>query len=201
MLSTIRFRAATALDVPALLDLMVVSSFGGIRDAWQRVKHPHETWQDRGMAELHDPDCEIGYSRFVVAESSSQSAGNPLAGMILLNIVGDTSQMNPAREPREQAGAVALIKAAQHSLFVREFALADWARGKGLAKEFLALTERLALSNKLSRVTLIVNDENTAAYALYKKAGYQQADQQPSINHPHFPDSSLLLLLEKTVTL
>jgi ribosomal protein S18 acetylase RimI-like enzyme len=199
MHSNIRFRAATADDLPALLDLMVMSSFGGIREAWERVKVDGETWQQRGLAELSDVNCEIGYSRFVVAESGKDLAGKALAGMILLNIIGDTSRMRPEYEPPEQAGAVALIKAAEHSLFIREFAIAKWARGKGLAREFLDLTDRLTISNGLRRVTLIVNDANIAAHALYKKTGFIAQDQQPSFGHPHFPDSSLLVLMDKQI--
>jgi ribosomal protein S18 acetylase RimI-like enzyme len=195
-----RFRAATSDDLPALLDLMVLSSFGGITEAWQRVKKHGETWQQRGLAELGDANCEIGYSRFIVAEEANGSAGNGLAGMILLNVVGDTSQMNPALEPPEQVGVVALLKAAQHSVFIREFALFEWARGKGLAREFLDLTERLSVSNGARRVTLIVNDQNEPALALYRKAGFTPCDQQPSINHPHFSDSSLLVLMEKQLS-
>jgi ribosomal protein S18 acetylase RimI-like enzyme len=191
-----RFRAATSDDLPALLDLMVLSSFGGITEAWQRVKKHGETWQQRGLAELGDANCEIGYNRFVVAEST-----NGLAGMILLNVVGDTSQMNPALEPPEQVGVVALLKAAEHSVFIREFALFEWARGQGLAREFLDLTERLSVSNGARRVTLIVNDMNDPAVALYKKAGFTPCDQQPSINHPHFSDSSLLILMEKRLSI
>jgi ribosomal protein S18 acetylase RimI-like enzyme len=210
MLSNYRFRSALPNDVPALLDLMVMSSFGGISEAWQRAKSHGETWQQRGFAELSDSTCEIGYSRFVVAETHTGSAGQKLAGqklaaekiagMILLNVVGDTSLMNPRLEPLEQAGAVALIKAAEHSLFIREFAIAEWARGQGLSKEFLALTERLAISNGLKRVTLIVNDANLAAHGLYKKSGFKAQQQQPSIAHPHFPDSSTLVLMDKAVS-
>jgi ribosomal protein S18 acetylase RimI-like enzyme len=191
-----RFRAATLNDVPALLDLMVLSSFGGITEAWQRVKQHGETWQQRGLAELSDANCEIGYSRFIVAE-----AANGLAGMILLNVVGDTWQMDPALEPPEQMGVVALLKAAQHSVFIREFALFEWARGKGLAREFLDLTERLSVSNGARRITLIVNDMNDPAVALYKKAGFTPCDQQPSMNHPHFSNSSLLVLMEKKLSI
>jgi ribosomal protein S18 acetylase RimI-like enzyme len=189
-----QFRTATLADVPVLLDLMVVSSWGGIRDAWARASEPGETWRERGLAELGDTACEIGYSRFVVAES-----GGAIAGMILLNVVGDTSGMDPAREPAEQAAAVALIKEARHSLFIREFAVAEWARGQGLAREFLGLTGKLAVSNGLHRVTLIVNDANAQAHALYVKSGFRQNHQEPSIGHPSFPDSSMLLLMEKSV--
>jgi ribosomal protein S18 acetylase RimI-like enzyme len=191
---SVQFRGATVGDVPALLDLMVISSWGGMRDAWTRVSEPGETWRQRGALELADVHCEIGYPRFVVAEKEGR-----LAGMILLNLVGDTSAMDPSRELPEQAAAVALIKAARQSLFIREFAVAEWARGQGLAKEFLKLAESLTVSNNLRRVTLIVNDANAPAHALYRKTGYRQSSQEPSIGHPSFPDSSMLLLMEKSV--
>ncbi len=89
-----QFRAAMAADIETLVDLMMVSSWGGIRHAWERVRSPRETWRQRGAAEIADVGCEIGYSRFVVAEERGR-----VAGMILLNCLGDTSALDPALEP------------------------------------------------------------------------------------------------------
>jgi ribosomal protein S18 acetylase RimI-like enzyme len=192
METTVTFRAARPDDVDALLDLMMVSSWGGIRNAWERVKSPDETWRDRGLAELGDARCEIGFPRFVVAE-----AGGRLGAMVLLNSIGDTSALNPALEPPEQAGAVALIREARFSVFIRELAVSDWMRGRGIARSFLDLSERIARSNGLQRTSLIVNDSNGPAQKLYEKVGFRMIDSRPSIGHPAFGDGSMLLLMVK----
>jgi len=187
-------RAATAADVEMLIDLMMVSSWGGIRAAWERVRSAEETWRQRGAAEIADPASEIGYPRFVVAESAGRSAG-----MVLLNVLGDTTALDPSAEPPEQAGAVALIKAADHSVFVRELAVAEWARGRGVATRLLALAEDLARSRGAARVTLIVNDGNGPAHALYHARGFEFVSAEPSVGHPAFDDGSMMVLMQKPI--
>jgi ribosomal protein S18 acetylase RimI-like enzyme len=190
----VTFRVATAADVSVLIDLMVISSWGGMRTAWMRAKSHHQTWQERGHAELTDAACEIGYPRFVVADLDGR-----IAGMVLFNVIGNTDDIKPKLALPEQEGALTLIKEARDSLFIRELAMADWARGQGLASEFLDLAERVCASNKLSRVTLIVNDANGPAHKLYLKQGYVAVEHVPSIGHPTFEDGSMLLLMQKLV--
>jgi ribosomal protein S18 acetylase RimI-like enzyme len=190
----ISFRSARRDDIAVLLDLMMISSWGGIRAAWERVKAPGETWRERGLAELADADCEIGYSRFVLAEVEGR-----IAGMALLNRIADTRSLRPELEPPEQAGAVELIKQASMSIFVRELAVAGWIRGRGLGRSFLEVAGEIAAGQGLDRVTLIVNDSNAAAHRLYITSGYVVVGSQPSIGHPAFGEGSMLLLMEKKV--
>jgi ribosomal protein S18 acetylase RimI-like enzyme len=122
-----------------------------------------------------------------------------MAGMVLLNFVGDTAPLDPRREPPEQAGAISLIKLSDHSVFIREIAVDGWARGRGIARTLLALAEQLAVSHRLSRVTLIVNDANGPAHRLYLAEGFVAVASRPSIGHPVFEDGSMLVLLQKMV--
>jgi ribosomal protein S18 acetylase RimI-like enzyme len=190
----ISFRTARPADIAVLLELMMISSWGGIRAAWERVKGPRESWRDRGLAELADADCEIGYSRFVLAEVEGR-----IAGMALLNRIADTGNLRPHLEPPEQVGAVALIKQASMSIFVRELAVTEWMRGRGLGRSFLDVAGEIAAGQGLDRVTLIVNDSNAAAHRLYTTSGFRTVASRPSIGHPAFADGSMLLLMEKAV--
>ncbi len=191
-MDALRFRVGAASDVEALVDLMMVSSWGGIRAAWERVRGPGETWRQRGAAEIADANCEIGYSRFIVAES-----GDRMAAMMLLNLLAATDELDPDEQPPEQAGAVALIKRAAHSAFVRELAVAEWARGRGVAGRLLEIAADIARSQGLDRVTLIVNDANGPAHKLYRARGFREVGAEPSLGHPAFPEGSMLLLMEK----
>ncbi len=81
---------------------------GGIRRAWERARAPHETWRDRGRREIADAQGEIGFTRFIVAD-----AGGRIAGMILLNLVGDTAGFDPSLAAPEERGALELIRLAR----------------------------------------------------------------------------------------
>jgi ribosomal protein S18 acetylase RimI-like enzyme len=195
MSSPVTFRSAGPDDIEELVDLMLVSSWGGIRAAWDRARSPHQTWRDRGRSELSDADGEIGYARFVVAETDGR-----LAGMVLLNMVGDTHRLSVNEAPPTERPALGLIREARNSLFIRELATAEWARGKGLATEMIELSERVAAGNAVERVTLIVNDANGPAEKLYLKLGYAGCAEAPSLGHPRFPDGSRLILMEKRLS-
>jgi ribosomal protein S18 acetylase RimI-like enzyme len=194
MPTSVTFRSAVPEDVEQLIDLMVVSSWGGIRNAWDRARAPSETWRDRGRIEIDDRDSEIGFPRFVVAES-----GGRIAAMMLLNLVGDTVAIDARNAAPAEAGALRLIKLSDHSIFVREIATAPWARGRGLASELLALAERVAGTHRTPRVTLIVNDANLQAEKLYVKLGFRACAEEASLGHPRFPDGSRLVLMQKRV--
>jgi ribosomal protein S18 acetylase RimI-like enzyme len=191
---SVAFRTARADDIEDLIDLMMTSSWGGIRSAWERARSPAETWRDRGRSELGEAEGEIGYTRFVVAD-----AGGRIAAMMLLNALGDTGLIESGGAAAQEQGALRLIKLARHSLFIREIATADWARGRGIGRELLALAERLAAAHGAPRMTLIVNDANGSAERLYRRLGYTQAAEEASLGHPRFADGSRLLLLEKAV--
>ncbi len=194
MASPVTFRSAKAADVEPLIELMLISSWGAIRNAWGMSTQPGETWRDRARAELGDAQCEIGYSRFIIADREGD-----IAGMVLLNAMGSTDGLSIVGAPAEHAGAIMLMKEARYSVFIRELAVHTWARGQGLASDFLLLAERVARTNESSRITLIVNDANGSAYKLYRKHGFRQVAEAPSIGHPEFDDGSMMLLLEKMV--
>ncbi|MGL4635564.1 MAG: GNAT family N-acetyltransferase, partial [Beijerinckiaceae bacterium] len=146
MSSSVRFRTAQEADVARLIDLMVISSWGGIKNAWSGSAKAGETWRDQAQAELSDPTCEIGYSRFVLAEYEGE-----IAGMMLLNAMGSTDMLSVNQALPEHVGAIYLMKEARYSLFIREIAVYEWARGRGLAKEFLAIAERVASKQDIDR--------------------------------------------------
>jgi GNAT superfamily N-acetyltransferase len=194
MAGPVTFRSATSADVESLIDLMIISSWGAIRNAWAASVRSGETWRDRARNEVGEAKCEIGYSRFVIAECDGE-----IAGMILLNAMASTDMISDQESPPEHAGAIYLMKEARFSLFIRELAVHEWARGRGIAQSFLELAERVALSNGNVRVTLIVNDANGRAHGLYLKNAFRQIAEVPSVGHPSFDEGSMLLLLEKLV--
>jgi ribosomal protein S18 acetylase RimI-like enzyme len=178
--------------VDALIDLLVVSSWGGIRDAWERVRAPGESWRERGRLEVADAGCELGYPRYIVAELDGR-----VAGMMLLNLLGSQLVLPDHEAPPEQQGAFALMQKAADTLFVRELAVAPFGRRRGIARAFLALADDLARGNGRVPVSLIVNDANTPALKLYLSCGYRETASEPCLGHPTFADGTRLLLMEK----
>jgi GNAT superfamily N-acetyltransferase len=192
MSGDLSFRSGTLRDVDALVDLLVMSSWGGIRNAWERVRAPGESWRERGRLEVSDAGCELGYPRFIVAEIDGR-----MAGMMLLNLLGSQFILPDDETPPEQHGAFALMRKAADTLFVRELAVAPFARGRGIARAFLALADDLARGNGRVPVTLIVNDANAPALKLYLDCGYRETAAEPCLGHPTFADGTMLMLMEK----
>jgi ribosomal protein S18 acetylase RimI-like enzyme len=189
---TVQLRAATADDVESIIDLMLISSWGGMRAAWERVKLPGETWRDRARAEVGDATSDVGFSHCVMADNKVRCVG-----LLLLNNIGETSQLDTRGIPAAHAGPLELMKLAGHSMFVRELAVAEAARGQGIASTFLEFAEQVGRSHGAGRVTLMVNDANGTALKLYQRKGYGLVTERPSVDHPSFPDGSMLLLMQK----
>jgi ribosomal protein S18 acetylase RimI-like enzyme len=191
---TLHIRAATPDDVENIIDLMLISSWGGMRAAWERVKHHGETWRDRGRAEVGDSSSDVGYPHCIMAGEGSERLG-----FLLLNNIGDTSQLDVHGVPPAHAGPLELMKLASNSIFVRELAVMEQARGRGIASSFLDFAEQVAKSHRVPRVTLMVNDANGPALKLYERKGFRRIAERPSIDHPSFPDGSMLWLMEKAL--
>jgi ribosomal protein S18 acetylase RimI-like enzyme len=191
---TLNLRAATQEDVESIIDLMLMSSWGGMRAAWERVSKQGENWRDRARAEVADLSSDIGYPHCVLAVDGSR----PL-GLMLLNNIGDTRQLDTRGVPPIHVGPLELMKLASNSLFVRELAVVEQARGKGIASTFLEFALQVGRSHDVPRVTLMVNDANGSALKLYERKGYRRIAERPSIDHPFFPEGSMLLLMEAQI--
>jgi ribosomal protein S18 acetylase RimI-like enzyme len=58
-------------------------------------------------------------------------------------------------------------------------AAAPDARGRGLGSGLLALAERIAEAEGISRITIVVSDANAGARRLYARFGYAEAARRP----------------------
>jgi ribosomal protein S18 acetylase RimI-like enzyme len=189
----ITLRQACEADVEPLIELMLVSSWGGMQGAWGRVAPQGMDWRDQARAELLDLNCDLGLPNFVVAAN-----GDEVVGMILFNFFDDMHHIQPERAGPELRETLSLLKKAAHSVFIREIAVDARARGQGVGRILLAFAEDLWRPHALDRLSLLVNSENTHAMDVYAGRGFVETARAPnSINHPSYSNASFKILMEK----
>ncbi len=185
-------RQATDADVEQLIDLMLVSSWGGMQKAWERVAPKALGWRGQARAELRDLSCDLGLPNFVVA-----AQGDRLAGMILFNFFDDMAYVQPEDAAPELRETLVLLKQAANSIFIREIGVAQFARGTGVGRGLLTFADTMWEPHVLDRLTLLVNSENLHAMRVYAGRGFVEAARAPSTDHPGFSDLSYKILMEK----
>jgi ribosomal protein S18 acetylase RimI-like enzyme len=192
MTHEITLRKATEADLEPLIDLMLVSSWGGMQVAWERVAPEGWGWRKQARAELLDLGCDLGLPNFVVA-----ARGDEVAGMILFNFFDDMAYVRPENAEPDLRETLTLLKKAAHSIFIREIAVAEAARGVGVGRILLTFAESMWRSQAQDRLTLLVNSENAHAKLVYGKRGFCEAARAPSKKHPSYSNASFIILMEK----
>jgi ribosomal protein S18 acetylase RimI-like enzyme len=189
----ITLRQARDNDVDPLIDLMLVSSWGGMKMAWERVAPTGTCWRDQARAELLDYKCDLGLPHFVVAER-----GDETLGMVVLNFFSDMDFIQPELADPEQRDTLILLKKAAHSIFIREIAVVESARGQGVGRMLLAFAEKVWRPHAFDTLSLLVNSENTHALDVYRKRGFVETARAPNAsNHPSYSSGSFKIMMEK----
>jgi len=70
-------------------------------------------------------------------------------------------------------------------------------RGQGLGARFLDLAENQGRERKLTRLSLIVFEQNAEAKKLYERHGYREMARHPVVPHPLIRNSGDALLMVK----
>jgi GNAT superfamily N-acetyltransferase len=189
----ITLRQARAEDVESLIDLMLISSWGGMQGAWERVTPLGMAWRDQARAEILDLKCDLGLPNFVVAEHDGR-----VAGMILLNFFDEMHHIHPERAGPELRETLILLKKAAHSVFIREIAVNIPARGQGVGRLLLMFAENVWRPHAFDKLSLLVNSENVHALGVYAARGFVETARAPNPpNHPSYSSSSFKILMEK----
>lgn len=187
-------RAAGPGDVGRLIELMLVSSHGGLADAWTEDARHGESWREAASRVVGDRDGELGFGKAVVAESAGL-----VIGMVQLNTLHAREIMPDPQASATLLRLTLLLNRALPAMMIREIAVeADW-RGRGVARALIDASGLLAEQASLPRLTLTVNEANTEAMSAYRRLGFRLVGRGPIFPHRHWPATGATLLMERKV--
>jgi len=166
-----RFEAEDRQQVAALM----ASSF---RDDWLKIVSLPDDKLPQFLIETGEI-LPYPFEGYMVAEEDGD-----ILGMIKLKWVGQARpKFNPRTSRIFQYGFVPAVKLLVMRYFfpenpekgachVSEIAVSEKARRKGIATEMLLFGKKLASGKGLNKYTLNVDDDNKAAFNLYRKMGF-----------------------------
>lgn len=118
-------------------------------------------------------DNRISYKHVLVDRREDGIAG------MLLSYAGDGAAAldvpfvtRPGREAGPRAGEIIAVEAKEGEYYLDSIAVAEHYQGQGIAKALIGAFEQKGMDEGYSRLSLIVEPDNTRAYALYKKLNY-----------------------------
>jgi GNAT superfamily N-acetyltransferase len=164
--SPIRLRPGLADDIGFLVEIIDMSSHGGIGEHYAAVYGHDEPWQVFARKDIARPGTELGYDMAVIAE-----AGAARAGAAFFNPLKAAMQARPT-ETERSAAIQRLILSLPATLLIREIAVLPRYRGQGIARKLIEAARAYAKVKRLGAVSLTVNADNAPAMALYESSGF-----------------------------
>lgn len=142
---------------------------------------------------LEDPELAYHYSRAYVLEQDGRIAGGLIGGLIGEE-PGSEEWSPPYLEPlltleNRVPGYWSIVAIAIYAEF----------RGRGLASKLMDHAVQLASQSGARGLSIVVEDLNTAAIALYKKKGFEKAELLPWIAYGGRIGPNNWVMLTKTV--
>ena len=183
------YRWAQVSDAPILAKLVNYAGHG----------MPEYIWA--GMAGPGQDPWEIGETRvsakaekgeiIVIDEGSGAVAG--LTGYVIPEKVDPVpDDMPPLFRPLQE-----LENMAPSSWYINVLATLPECRGKGYGSKLLSLAEKIAESENLKKLSLIVANDNVNAIRLYERTGYHEAASRPVVTDDWQTDTSEWVLMIK----
>ncbi|MCU0854029.1 MAG: GNAT family N-acetyltransferase [Rhodobacteraceae bacterium] len=167
------FRRATAADAPALADLVNFAGHGLPLHFWTLAAAPGQDPWDLGRARQA---AKAADGQIIVID---EGAG-PVAALTGYAI-GPAPDLPDATTPALFRPLLELEALAPSSWYVNVLAAFPAHRGRGLGGHLLGLAERIAAADGLSRMSVVVADDNPGAARLYARHGYAETARRPCV--------------------
>ena len=164
-------RRATMADADTIVELIDISSQGGIAEDYRRVYGAGTNWKQQARYDVLRRGSELGFELAVLAMIGKKVAG----GMVLNPLLPDANLLNDQDERIKPLGRLMLRVAG--SLLIREIAVFPASRGQGVARSMIGLAREHAKATTLKCVSLTVNASNLPALALYETEGFKEVDR------------------------
>ena len=183
------FRPARKEDCATIAALYSISSDGVADYIWTKSAGPGEKILAVGKRRYEREDSVFSYRNCTVVESE---------GNIIGMLVAFPMHVDPLAEETDPVLVPYSKLEEDNSYYICGMALFPEYRGRGTGSRLLALAEQHARVKAYSKVSLIVFEQNSGAFRLYKKAGYREVNREPVCPHPliHYTGDAILMVKE-----
>lgn len=188
-------RKAKIEDAPKLAELMNLAGEGIPAYLWECMADPGEEVMAFGTRRVAGTESGFSYTNAHVAERDGA-----IAGMLLGYRLPDPYETGPLDEiPAVVRPLVELEALVPGSWYVNAVATDSAYRGQGVGRMLMEEAERLAAESHATMLSLIVAEQNAAAYRLYEMLGYQVYARRPIIPFPGCPHTGDWVLMKKEI--
>lgn len=197
-MSDISFRAAIVQDAADMAWLDNVASHGLSEWYWRREAKANEIDEDEWLAiseaSMADPNYPPGWTNTIVAESNGQIVG-AASGCLT---VDDGQKIGILPEPVFEP-VFELFQVAAGDWLIDWLAVNPEDQGQGIGGHLLDICLEKANDSGAKTVSLVVEDSNAAALALYASRGFVRRDQRSYIPFNQTSQTQNWLLLSAPV--
>lgn len=185
--ATITYRPAVKADARRIAELNSIASDGIADYIWSKIAEPGDTLLDVGQQRYERKNTNVSYQNCIVADCD----GTVAAILLSFEIPKDSDYVeeDPVLKPF-------WLLEEPRSLYVAALAVDENYRRMGIARTLMQMAEDKCREMKLSKLSLIVFEENTVAYEFYRRLGYLEVMRKPIVPHSliHCAGDALLLV-------
>ena len=169
-MSDISTRPAQTDDIPQLLELLDIASYGFVNHIFAVLSEPGTDVDSVVVARMADNSSHLALSKTTIAEVDGQ-----VAGFIVLEPQPDPVDPVAEDTPAILRPLLELESLALGTTVVSFVATFPAMRGRGVGKILMQQAEKSRGSNG---ICLTVHDQNNGARKLYERLGFQEVDRR-----------------------
>ncbi|KQT08960.1 GNAT family N-acetyltransferase [Ramlibacter sp. Leaf400] len=164
-----------------------ISSDGVADYIWTRMARPGEDILDVGRRRYEREGTPFSYENCKLVEHDGDAVGMLVA--FPMEVDGESVETDPVLVPYS-------VLEEDRSYYICGIAVEETHRRKGIATMLLQEAERDCRRLGLSKLSLVVFEQNVPAVRLYEQHGYRETRRHPVVPHPliHHTGDALLLV-------
>ncbi len=188
MSDQISYRPAGKSDCRSIAQLYSISSDGVADYVWTQIAEPGEEILDVGQRRYEREGTSFSYENCTVATVDGEVVGMLVAFPMFVE-EDDAGEDDPVLAPYARLEEDA-------SYYVCGVAVFPDYRGKGIGSEFMKLAEAQAGAQNLSKLSLIVFEQNSGAKRLYERLDYREVARETVVPHDliHYTGNAILMV-------
>ena len=188
-LDEVEFRPAKKIESRKIAELFSIASDGVADYIWSKTAGDEGDILDVGQKRYENPDLDFSYKNCIVAEYKNEIVGMLVAFPMNVDVNKDFSESDPVLLPFEKLEE-------DNSFYICGVAVYEKFRGKGVGSAFMELAELRTRELGLSKLSLIVFEQNKGAKKLYDSLGYSETAREQVVSHPliHYAGDAILMV-------